>query len=375
MNAFFNPFKLTFAPRQTRKSRLCAALCLALVAFAMPLRAVTLLQKWVPDQQLIYDMTISGTLTLLDDDESPQPWAGLPMDFRVRGNAAATLETLSVDNAGIGTVVLRSGDSRVRAMGLGQNMEFIVKDGFASALMNGKPAEEGLARRSVAAPNVALRLGPQGRLEGTVTLRKDEKKNDDLPFDFISTFQSWMLQSVPTLWPQGEVKEGDKWTAPLAVPLPPRENDHDKRREPINAGQVTFTLRGVEEISGRQTQRVGLEGGFDIDAAKAKILDEAAQETAKNAPKDASTKTKEKKLGSITTRHLADAKEKLSGDLWLDAATGQIVRAEVKAQGNMHTQGTITNKTGRTRPTETELSFDGAVQFQLRRVSYASATK
>lgn len=367
MNVFFDQLKSPFTPRRTRFSSLSAAFCLVLCA--APSHAVTLRQKWVPGEKLAYDMTVGGTMTLLDDDESPQPWAGLPMEFRVRGNALATLETLSVDEAGIGTLVLRGGDSKIRAMGLGQVMEFTVKNGYASAIMNGKPLEEGAKPFSVADPSFGLRIGPQGRLEGTVKLREPAKDKDDLPFDLITTLQSWMLQSVPELWPQGDVKEGDKWTAPLEVPLPPREKD--KLRPPLRTGQVTFTLRGVEEIGGRKVQRIALEGGFEIDAAKAKTLNEAAQEVAQEAAREATPnaapKANEQKDNTVkTTRNLADAKEKLSGDLWLDTVTGQIVRADIKAQGAMHTQGTITNKAGRTRPTETEASFDGSMQFQLR---------
>lgn len=373
VSAFFQQLKFPFAPRQTHLLSLSAALCLVLF-LALPLHAVTLRQKWVPGQQLAYDMTVNGTFTLLDDDESPQPWAGLPMDFRVRGNGSAVLETLSVDESGVGTIVMRGGDSRIRAMGLGQNMEFNIKDGLASALMNGKPVEEELTRRPVADPGFALRLGPLGSLEGTVILRHDEKQKDELPVDIMESLQSWLLQTVPVLWPQGEVKEGDKWTAPLALPLTSGKKAGMTPKEPLNIGQVNFTLGSIEDTGGRKTQRVALEGGFDIDAAKAKLLNESAQEAERQVAKS-SPKPNENKKTVITTRHLADAKEKLKGDLWLDIATGQIVRGEVTAQGRLHTQGTITNKAGRTRPTETWADFDGAVQFQLRRVTYASTTK
>ena len=341
--------------------------------------AITLRQQWVRGQKLAYDMTVGGTVTLLDDDESPQPWAGLPMKFNVRGNAAANLETLGVDEAGVGTVVVRPADSHIRAMGLGQVMEMIVKDGFASALINGKAAETNMAHRAVSEPDFALRVSPQGRLEGTVALPKEdasrqaEKKADELPFDFISSLQSWMLQAMPTLWPLGEVKVGDKWTAPLQIPLPPQENKES--REPVKAGQVIFTLRGSDEIAGRNLQRVGMEGSFDIDAAAAKTLNQAAQDVAKEAekndPKNQAAKAKSATKKSViqTTRALADAKEKLSGDLWLDSASGQLVRADIKAQGHFHTQGTVTNKAGRTRPTETWADFDGSMQWQLRRVN------
>lgn len=378
MNDFSKAIQSFSTPRPARflKFRwtsLSAAFCIAsCLAGAQPSHAVVLRQKWVAGQQLAYDMTTSGTMTLLDDDDSPQPWAGLPMDFRVRGSGAALLDTVSVDEGGIGTVIMRGGDSNIRAMGLGQTMEFSIKNGFATALMNGQPVEGGMEKYSVADPSFALKLGPQGRLEGTLTLRPNEKKNETMPFDFASSLQSWMLQSVPSLWPQGDVKEGDSWTAPLNVPLPAKENS--TARETVNAGQVKFTLRGVEDAAGRKAQRVSFTGGFDINAAKAKIFNDAAQSVAKEAAqKTPPNSTAKKLLGPKQTRNLADATEKISGDLWLDVESGQLVRASVAAQGKMHTQGTITNKAGRTRPTETWLDFDGSVQLQLRRVSYSSA--
>lgn len=354
-----------------------------LFALHLPIRAVTLQQKWVPGQQLGYDATVNGTLTLLDDDESPQPWAGLPIDFKVRGNGALTLDTLSVDEAGIGTVVLRSGDSQIRAMGFGQVMEFHIKDGLAKALMNGKPAGESvLTNRSFLDPNFALRLGPQGNLESVVTLRKEEKPAGDLPFDFMGALQGWVLRAVPTLWPQGEIKEGDKWTAPLAIPLPPK-NKTEEPPAPLSAGQVTFTLRGIEETGGRKAHRIALDGSFDVDAAKAKLLNESARELEKQAPKSLpqnaaqknATNKDKKPLTSSTTRNLADARQKISGNLWLDTTNGQLVRAELTAKGRLHTQGTITNRAGRTRPTETWADWDGSLQLQLRRVSNISVTK
>ncbi len=73
-------------------------------------------------------------------------------------------------------------------------------------------------------------------------------------------------------------------------------------------------------------QRIALEGGFEIDAAKAKTLNEAAQEVAQEAAREATPnaapKANEQKDNTVkTTRNLADAKEKLSGDLWLDTVT------------------------------------------------------
>ena len=369
-------------PSYNFSNRTCGFALLVLFALSLPLHAVTLQQKWVAGQQLDYDATVSGTMTLLDDDESPQPWAGLPIDFKVRGNGALTLDTLSVDDAGIGTVAVRGGDSQIRAMGFGQTMEFHIKDGVAKALMNGKPAGQNLLKnRSILDPNFALRLTPQGRLENVVTLRQPEnadKPTNDLPFDFMGALQGWMLRSVPALWPQADVKEGEQWTTPLSIPLPPKDKNAEPPT-PLPIGQVIFTLRGLEETGGRKAHRISMEGNFQVDAAKAKILNEVARDAEKPAmqsapPKNAAPKDKKAVSGS-QTRQLADAQQKLSGTIWLDTASGQIVRAEVTAKGRLHTQGTITNKAGRTRPTETWADWDGSVQLQLRRVNSGAVTK
>ena len=365
-----------------RRFRFAAMLC-SMAAFCAAAGAVTLRQQWTPGQQLGYETTLTGAMTLLADDESPQPWAGLPTDFRVRGNSSLALETLAADAAGVGTVALRVGDSRVRAQGFGQIFEVTIRDGQVTALTNGKPAESPKAMRAVAEPDWAMHLTPDGRLAGVIALKVPPQTPPeaarkplgaaDTPFDLASAAQSWMLRAFPALWPPGEVKIGESWTMPIAVPLPPARPKANETAPPplppLRIGDATFTLRGEEEIAGRKAQRVALSGAFDIDAAKAKIIGDATRaaspETAPVAPP--------KKNVPSTTLDLADAKQKFTGDLWLDTASGQLVRAELAMQIHAHSTGVIKNKAGRTRPTEDWADFDGTLQMQLRKVSYESA--
>jgi hypothetical protein len=353
-------FSKTVTPRAGFLSRRAALVLLPLVLSA-PCSAETLRQKWVPGQQLTYETTVSGTLTMLADDESPQPWAGLPTDFRVRGSGAVTMETLSVDEAGIGTLALRNGDGKVRGQGFGQVLEMTVKDGRATVLLNNKPLEGAEVRRGESR-RFALRVAPSGRVQSVVSL--DGKDDTAIAFDWQNA-QTWLLRALPSLWPERDLKEGEQWSVPLLFPLPPAKPG-DAAPAPLTGGQMTFTLRGAEEIGGRKTQRVALQGTLNLDAAKAKTLNSATRAAAPPKPE-----TK----GPLTTRELADASGKMSGDVWLDVANGQIVRAEVTLQGKMHGKGTIRNKAGRTRPTEEWADFDGTIQLQLRRVSYASEEK
>lgn len=362
------------------------AVALGAAAFcATPSSAVTLRQQWMPDQQLTYETTLTGTATLLADDESPQPWAGLPTDFHVRGNAAMTLNTLAADEAGVGTVALSLGDSRLRAQGFGQIFEVTVRNGQVAALMNGKASESAKAINNVAEPNWALRVTPEGLIQGTATLNKPGRApqaGNNLPgavaapFDLAGAAQSWMLRAFPALWPQGDVKTGDSWTAPITVPLPPAAAKANEAAPPsptpLRIGEITFTLRGEEEVAGRKAQRVALSGAFDVDAAKAKTINDATRNSAPvTAP--AIPTPGPKKNEPFTTQELADAKQKITGDLWLDIASGQLMRADLTMQTHLHSKGIIKNKAGRTRPTEDWADFTGALQMQLRKVSYASA--
>lgn len=355
---------------------LLGAAALSAAAFcATPAHAVTLRQQWTPDQQLGYETTLTGTATLLADDESPQPWAGLPTDFHVRSNAALTLNTLAADAAGVGTVAVGVGDSRLRAQGFGQIFEVTVRDGQVTALMNGKPSESAKAVSAIASPDWALRMTPQGLIQGVVALKAAPKTsaNDVAPFDVAGAAQSWMLRALPSLWPNGDVLIGDSWTAPIAVPLPPAAAKANEAAKPLAAplriGEITFTLRGEEEIAGRKAQRVALSGGFDVDAAKAKIIHDATRSASSAVAIPAPGV---KKNEPFTTQELADAKQKMTGDLWLDTNSGQLVRAELTLQTHLHSKGIIKNKAGRTRPTEDWADFKGTMKVELRKVSYAS---
>ena len=364
---------------------LVSAVALCATAFcATPSHAVTLRQQWTPGQQLSYDTTLSGTATLLADDESPQPWAGLPTEFRVRGHSALTLNTLATDAAGIGTLALGVGDSRLRAQGFGQIFEVTARDGQVTALMNGKASESAKAINDVAASNWALRVTPEGLIESLVAakpaLKTPQAGNNapggavTAPFDLAGAAQSWMLRALPSLWPKNDVQIGASWTAPIAVPLPPAlpkaTGAAPAPPAPLRIGEVVFTLRGEEEVAGRKAQRVALSGAFEIDAAKAKIIGDTARSS---VPAPAIPAPGTKKNAPFTTQELADAKQKLSGDLWLDANSGQLMRADLTVQTHLHSKGTIRNKAGRTRPTEDWADFNGTVKMELRKVSYANA--
>jgi hypothetical protein len=104
-----------------------------------------------------------------------------------------------------------------------------------------------------------------------------------------------------------------------------------------------------------------------VDANKAKTLSDAARENLPAKPAD-------NKNAATAPTTLADAKQKLTGDLWLDTASGQLVRVEMAIQTQLHTKGEVKNKAGKTRPTENWADFDGALQMQLRKVSYANGT-
>ena len=307
---------------------LLSAAALSVAAFcATPAHAVKLRQQWTPGQQLGYETTLTGTATLLADDESPQPWAGLPTDFHVRSNAALTLNTLAADAAGVGTVAVGVGDSRLRAQGFGQIFEVTVRDGQVTALMNGKPSESAKAVSAVASPDWALRVTPEGLIQGVVALKAAPKTsaNEVAPFDMAGAAQSWVLRALPSLWPKDDLPIGASWTAPINVPLPPAAAKANQAEKPLPAplriGEITFTLRGEEEVAGRKAQRVALSGAFDVDAGRAKIISDATRSSLPAAP---ALPPGAKKNEPSTTQELADAKQKMTGDLWLDANSGQI---------------------------------------------------
>ena len=330
-------------------------LLVALALVALPAHAVSPRQQWQVGQQLGYEISVGGKVTLLDDDESPELWAGLPTDVFVSSSAKISLHPTAVDEAGtaLATPILNA--ARLRWQGMGQVVELLADGGAVTATRNGKP-EPGQGPRKIAPPRAQLRLTGDGRLAGLVPLPGAAPAVAGENFDFAALAGSWIWQSLPPLWPQGEVAIGAKWESPIVLRL----TNPDGKEESFKIGRSAFTLAGEETVLGRKALRVAMDSSWSVAGPLARKL-------ARPAP---GLPLEKGEPGTV--RQLADSKPSASGDLWFDAAAGQLLKASWKIQSHIHSTGTIKSRNGRTRPTENWTDFAGTMQLQLLKISYAS---
>ena len=130
---------------------------------------------------------------------------------------------------------------------------------------------------------------------------------------------SIILKALPTLWPQGDVQPGDTWKTTLPLPTAfARTPEAAKNAAPLS--EWTMTLKGEEMVDGASLWRVGIVGGIAVDG---KVL-----------PKPATPKKGEKPVAE-----LENLTQRVDGDIWIDAAKGQIVRGDmvIDARGQSHT--------------------------------------
>ncbi|MBV9469536.1 MAG: hypothetical protein JOZ57_09865, partial [Abitibacteriaceae bacterium] len=325
------------------------------------------------------------------------------------------LDTLTVDENGTGTVVPRVNQLQIKGDMLGQKLILNVQDGNGSFTMNGKAMAGGDKANwgALSNPALAMRISKFGKIEGFVpnpgqttpptqgTPTTAPAPTDDakaraaraagrleapagkkpqgagLPLDLQGILSAMMLRALPTLWPDHEVNAGDKWTTDLNWPLPAKITGDgaapDAAAAPqfVPLGKFDMTLRGEEEVAGRKTQRIAVKGMVDIDEKTAAAL---AQSVPPQLHKAGAAKA--------NAPALQHSKQQFSGDLWFDASAGQLVRVEMDVQslvtahnvGGQTANGQKKNAQAKPNPDEdSAMAFNGTLQMQLRKVSYATA--
>lgn len=312
---------------------------LASAAFA-PARAVELQQKFVAGQSLNYDVSMSGTANVKVPADVPIIIAGVPLEIEVNGQGLARLNTLEVNPAGDGTVWVQLPKLDLNGETFGQKALLELRDGKPRFLLNGKPLAVPLPdpNKQNGGKTYGLVIGKEGRVKGVKELSKNGQllptqatkaqsepaADEATPADALDKgafISSLILRALPTLWPQKDVQPGDTWKTTL--PLPPalaRTPEIAQTAAPLS--QWTMTLKGQEVVDGVSLWRVGIVGAIEVDG--------------QNLPAPAAPKK-----GAQPVPALENLSQKVDGDLWFDAAQGQIVRGEmvVDARVQSHTIG------------------------------------
>jgi hypothetical protein len=351
------------------------AVAAVLLAAAAPAHAVVLEQQWKPGQQLTYDLSFNGTVNLQVPTDIPNMLAGIPIEAAVKLNGQTTLDTLSVEENGSGMVAVRLDSLQSRADAFGQTVQLNYKDGRGKVLMNGQATNNGndMDWSMLQKPNVAWRISKLGRFEamvpitkpatdaataGTQTEEAPPAAGSTMPFNVPAFIQSLVARALPPLWPGREVQTGDKWSAEIGWPLPARAGAAPATPPArSNLGKADMVLRGEEMVLGRKVQRIGIDGNFELTEQQSASLTDLAPAPAADAKPDKPR----------AADRLNSASQRVKGDLWFDAAAGQIVRVDVDLQGS----GKSRQKGGRVEDGGL-LDFNGKLKMDLRKLSYSS---
>lgn len=381
---------------------------------------VVLRTKWTAGQQLAYDIRLDGTMSVLTSPNAKSPFAqlaGLPLDADMKMTGQTLLDTLSVDEMGVGTVAMSIPALNFNAETFGQKLNLKVENGRSSLTLNNQRLGNGggpdILGQALTAPPYALQISDRGRIQNAVPIKSkaDAAKADEAPkapvdaataFNPASMFQSMLLRAVPTLWPATAVKVGETWTAAITWPAPEKKTvaddaaAGDKELKPIDIGKFDFTLRGAEQVAGRKLLRIAMKGEFAIDEKKAEALQDSARTlqnggatpteakapVAGDAPPEedvaaAAAKARARRKGGQWAQKLKSSSQTVDGDLWFDAAAGQIVRAELSLETELVTRDVPVEAEGEDKApaapagkaADSQMSFSGTMQLQLKKVT------
>ena len=311
-----------------RSLSLLAAGILATAALA-PARAVELQQKWQVGQALDYDLSLNGTANIKVPASAKIFFAGVPLEIDLSGKGAARLNTLEVNPMGDGTVFVEVPKFDLTGRTFGQTALLELRDGQTKFLINGKAIDTPKPDPKKAMPKYALVIGKDGRVKSVKELDKNGKlvatsapksaaqvrqiaDETVAPGDAIdkgALISSMILRALPTLWPQRDVQVGDTWKTTLPLPAAfARDAATAQGAAPLS--EWNMTLKGQEVVDGVSLWRVGIVGGIQVEGQTL-----AAPKTPK--------------VGENPVPSLENLSQHVDGDLWLDAAKGQIVRGDM----------------------------------------------
>lgn len=354
---------------------------------------IRLRTKWTPGEVLSYEMLLDGTMNMqASPNAAGNPLAGVPLDIEVKASSQAALEALSVDEIGTARVVPRINALKMNASSFGQRIALTLENGRFSFTFNGQ--QMGHADRNgafLSNPPFALEISDRGRITGAVPLDAEgrvkapgaaETATDPAKatpgLDWAKLAQSMFWRAIPTLWPNTPVKAGDTWKSEVSIPLPDPATlgqNTPPKLVPQQLGQFDFVLRGMEDVAGQRVARVSMKGALELNSKTSRaIADVAKSEGGQVAPEaakraEAAVKAAEAKRKGAFDTELDKATQSIEGDLWVDPASGHIVRAELalETQTSAHEVARAgVTPPNNAKPGDSFFDFSGTLQMQLK---------
>ena len=248
------------------RSLLSVAVLLGLVSLAANAESVVLRYKFVPQQELAYDLWATGEVSITG---LPLPPPGgqsgkseMPaMKFDMNGRY--TMPVRAVDAVGNGTVGLRLDSLRMAMTMFDQSFHVVLDPARGLVQTEGKTEQVPVAelRKALAAwEKVSLTMSPRGQLlaaSGLEELVNSQAGMGPMPMmggGFSSTDFEKLLKDIPPWLPEGPVAVGDTWAVQMAMPMP------GLAAEPLPRFTINYTLERFGEIEGHRLARIGFSG-------------------------------------------------------------------------------------------------------------------
>jgi hypothetical protein len=324
---------------------LVGALGASSFGLAQSAHAVVLKQKWQVGQTLVYNVDLDGTANVQLPSDAPSPLAGVPLEVQLRGKGITSLNTLKVDELGTGTIAVSVPKWNFDAQTLGQKANWTLQDGKSQFTLNGRRLAIGPNAQQTLPVPPALKIAANGQFKGVEKLddapktgeaakadaaKADAAKADaanDAPvapgaaIDQGALAAAAFLRAFPALWPERDLKIGDKWQANVDLPALARPAQNGQPSKPL--GVFDLKLEGQDIVGGKTLQRVSIKGDIDVDGRTVDRLTPPAKAT------DAAQGKAQPRLDHAT--------QTVEGQIWLNAATGQVAKTELvlggRAQG------------------------------------------
>lgn len=337
------------------------------MALSLPSHAIVLKQKWQAGQKLVYALDLDGTANVQLPPDAPGAalFAGVPLEVPVKGQGLASLDTLKVDETGTGTVAVTVPQWKMNAQVLGQKAQWTLLNGKSQLALNGQPINLGFIPQTDGKATSALKISSNGQFKGVEPIVDPNKPapaaTDQTPvapekaLDKTALVTAMILRAFPALWPAQDVKTGDTWEANVDYPALARPAQNGEPAKPL--GVFNLKLEGEDVVNGKTLQRVTLKGDLDLDG---KTLEQAfpPAPAATTDPADAKPKVKAKPQPKLD-----HATQTVEGTLWLDAAAGQVAKAELVLGGRAQAS---TPKANGQAGAQTWVDFTGTLNMALQ---------
>jgi len=240
-----------------------AVLVVLLAAMAANAENVLLRYKFVPQQELAYDLWMVGTGGMNIAGLPPAPEQGaMPgkLQMKLEANASFTMPVTAVDEHGNGTLGLEMGPLAMQMQAMGRSFHMAMDLAKGTMEVDGESIQMPAGAMPQVLPsfgNLSWTISPRGKLvaiSGLPELLTGAGAMPQTPmFANMADLQK-LLKEMPAWLPKAPMAVGDSWGMQMALPLPGMGG------ESLPEFAIKYTLERLGEINGHRIARIGFEG-------------------------------------------------------------------------------------------------------------------